>query len=264
MVKTLLKTALALSLSLLFTACAGTKMDYASMVNTEMKPGPNIHGPSKCLPKNSVGSRLSGGLVLSKEKRIRVDDVENDAPWDTVNVDAHFHTAYLPVYGAIDKFRKGDMFTMHVGFGIADGIYAQSGFGINAKYMELGVFSFQRFTYQNFKYVGYEVDGKKTNDMIDNADQLVAQLGAGAYGSLFLGPVTLGYNGNIYRPQASLWIKKKRPDFNLDMPYLFTNNFSVSFWATKDVEVYVNTTNLLLDFNGGNWSFAAGVSLWSF
>lgn len=263
MVKSIFKAAFAISIAILFSACAGTKMDYATMVNTDTKPGPNIHGTSKCLPKNSVGSRLSGGIVLSKEKRIKLD-VENESPWDSVKLDARYHTSYLPVYGAIDKFRKGELFTMQVGFGIADGIYAQSGFGINTKYMELGIFSFQRFTYQNFKYVGYEVDGKETNDMIENADKLVAQLGAGAFGSIFLGPITLGYNGNIYRPQASFWLKEKRPDFGLGMPYLFTNNFSVSFWATDDVEVYVNTTNLLVDFNGGNWSFAAGVSIWSF
>ena len=90
------------------------------------------------------------------------------------------------------------------------------------------------------------------------------QYGAGAYASLFIKKVTLSYNGNVYRPNKSIIINDPIPEISFATPYLFTNNFLVSYWYSDTIEFQLGVTNLLVDFNGGNWSIMAGISLWTF
>ncbi|MBR4916974.1 MAG: hypothetical protein IKZ45_07855 [Fibrobacter sp.] len=263
----LLAGTIAIALAGLLTSCSSTKMEYAKQVEMDAYPGPNTQGINRYIKENSVGSRLHGGFIVSKLEHTGVDGVENKDEWDSIDVDSKYRITYLPVYGSIDKFAKGDLLTMSIGFGIYHGIYASSSVGINTKYFELGVSSFQRFTYQIINYLGYakEDDGTFTTlEDFGNENRLVFQYGAGAYASLFIGNVTLSYNGNIYRPNKSIIIDKPIPQFKFATPYLFTNNFLVSYWYNPTTEFQLGITNILLNFNGGHWSLNAGISLWSF
>ena len=76
--------------------------------------------------------------------------------------------------------------------------------------------------------------------------------------------MTLSYNGNIYRPNKSIIIDKPIPEFKFATPYLFTNNFLVSYWYSPTMEFQLGVTNILVDFNGGHWSLTGAISLWSF
>lgn len=256
-------TAMAIALS----ACASSKFDYTEAITIDSYPGPSVQGINRYLPENSTGSRLHGGIIVGETEYIDLDNVKNKGDWDSLNIDAKYKIKYLPVYGSIDKFAKGDLFTMHIGFGICHGVYASTGFGINTRFFELGLTSFQRFTYQTFNYLGYEKQDDGTldtlNDWSNNA-KIVMQYGAGAYASLFIGPITLNYNGNIYRPNKSIVFTDPNPEFNFKTPYVFTNNFLISYWYSETTEFQIGLTNMLVDFNGGNWSLTAGISLWSF
>ena len=263
----LLACILAVSLAGLLTSCASTKMEYAKEVEMDAYPGPNIQGINRYLKENTVGSRLHGGFIVSKLEHLGVDGVENKDEWDSVDVDSKYRITYLPVYGSIDKFAKGDLFMMNIGFGVYHGIYASTSIGINTKHFELGLSTFQRFTYQVINYLGYERDDEGNLNKLENFDnenRLVFQYGAGAYASLFIGPVTLSYNGNIYRPNKSIIIDKPIPEFKFATPYLFTNNFLVSYWYSPTMEFQLGVTNILVDFNGGHWSLTGAISLWSF
>lgn len=249
------------------SACASSKFDYTETINIDAYPGPNIQGINRYLPENTTGSRLHGGIIAGKTDYIKLENVENRGDWDSLDIDAKYKIIYLPVYGSIDKFAKGDLFTMSLGFGICHGVYASTGVGINTKHFELGLTSFQRFTYQTFNYFGYEKQENGTLDTLEdwtNNAKIVFQYGAGAYASLFLGPVSLSYNGNIYRPNKSIVFTDPNPEFNFATPYLFTNNFLVSYWYSETTEFQIGLTNILIDSNGGNWSLTAGISLWSF
>lgn len=249
------------------SACASTKMEYAETASIDIYPGPSMQGISRYLPENTIGSRLRGGLSLGMSEKIGLDSVYNKGAWDSVEVDARYKIKYLPVWGSIDKFVKGKLFTMNIGFGIYHGIYASTGFGINTKYFELGVQSFQRFTYESFNYLAYKKQEDESLAEIKdekNNDKLVFQYGAGAYASLFINKVTLSYNGNVYRPNKSIIINDPIPEISFATPYLFTNNFLVSYWYSDTIEFQLGVTNLLVDFNGGNWSLMAGISLWTF
>ena len=248
-------------------ACSGTRMDYAETATIDAYPGPSMQGINRYLPENTIGSRLHGGVLVGTTKSRHLDSTYNKGDWDSVEVDADYKIKYLPVYGSIDKFVKGKLVTMNIGFGIYHGIYASTGFGINTKYFELGLSSFQRFTYETFNYLAYEEQDDGTFEKLEDTksgDKLVFQYGAGAYASLFIGKVTLSYNGNIYRPNKSIIINDPIPEPSFATPYLFTNNFIVSYWYSETTEIQLGVTNLLMDFNGGNWSLMAGVSLWSF
>ena len=256
-------TAIAVALS----ACASSKFDRTEAITIDANPGPNVQGINRYLPQNTVGSRLHGGAIAGETKYIDLDNVKNKGDWDSVAIDTKYKITYLPVYGSIDKFAKGDLFTMHIGFGICHGVYASTGFGINTRFFELGFTSFQRFTYQTFNYLGYEKQDDGSLDTLEdwtNNAKIVMQYGVGTYASLFIGPVTLSYNGNIYRPNKSIVFTDPNPKFNFATPYLFTNNFLVSYWYSETMEFQIGITNVLIDFNGGNWSLNAGISLWSF
>lgn len=254
------------------TAFAAVGMDYASYATIETHSGPSVTGAHRALPQNSIGSRLRGGLLIGKSKRVNID-TQNGDEWESVNLDVDFRFSYLPVYGAIDKFVKGRILDYHIGFGISNGIYAGTGIGINTRFFELGVTSFQRFTYQTYDYLGFRINnatdenGNKLDDTEiteSNKDKLVLHVGAGAYGSLFIGPITLSYSGDIYRPQKSISVNDNNVDFPFETPYLFTNHFGISYWYSDTVEFQVGINNMLIDFNGGNWFFTAGIALWSF
>ena len=236
----LLACILAVSLAGLLTSCASTKMEYAKEVEMDAYPGPNIQGINRYLKENTVGSRLHGGFIVSKLEHLGVGRVENKDEWDSVDVDSKYRITC---------------------------IYASTSVGINTRHFELGLSTFQRFTYQIINYLGYERDDEGNLNKLENFDnenRLVFQYGAGAYASLFLGPVTLSYNGNIYRPNKSVIIDKPIPQFKFATPYLFTNNFLVSYWYNPTTEFQLGVTNILVDFNGGHWSLNAGISLWSF
>ena len=256
-------TAIAAALS----ACATSKLDYTEATTIDAFPGPNVQGINRYLPENTAGSRLHGGVIVGKTKYINLNDVENKGDWDSVAIDAKYKIKYLPVYGSIDKYAKGEIFTMHLGFGICHGVYASTALGINTRFLELGLTSFQRFTYQTFNYQGYEEQDDGSFEMLEdwtNNAKIVLQYGAGAYASLFLGPVTLSYNGNVYRPNKSVVFTDPNPEFSFATPYVFTNNFLISYWYSETTEFQIGLTNILMDFNGGNWSLTAGISLWSF
>lgn len=255
------------SAAIALSACASTKMEYAESATIDIYPGPSMQGISRLLPENTIGSRLRGGVAIGASEKIGLDSVYNKGDWDSVEVDARYKIKYLPVWGSIDKFVKGKLFTMNIGFGIYHGIYASTGFGINTKYFELGVQSFQRFTYESFNYHAYEKTEDESLEKIEdtnNNDKLVFQYGAGAYASLFIKSVTLSYNGNVYRPNKSIVINDPVPEISFATPYVFTNNFLISYWYSDTIEFQLGITNLLVDFNGGNWSLMAGVSLWTF
>jgi hypothetical protein len=252
---------------LMLGACSSTRMNYAESIEMDAFPAPNSQGANRHLPENSTGSRLRGGVIGGFTDRVKLDAVHNTGDRDSLDVDARYKIKYLPIYGSIDKFAKGDLFMMNIGFGIYHGIYASTSVGINTRHFELGLSTFQRFTYQIINYLGYEKDDEGNLNKLENFDnenRLVFQYGAGAYASLFLGPVTLSYNGNIYRPNKSVIIDKPIPQFKFATPYLFTNNFLVSYWYNPTTEFQLGVTNILVDFNGGHWSLNAGISLWSF
>lgn len=260
------KNLLAIAFTGLLCSCASTTMEYAKSLEMDAYPGPNVHGINRYLKENTTGSRLRGGVIASKVEHINLHDIENAEEYDSVAIDAKYRVHYLPVYGSIDKFAKGDLLTMSIGFGIYHGIYASTSVGINTRYFELGVLSFQRFTYQAINYSGYEKedDTFKLLEDTDLKNRLAFQYGAGAYAGLFIGPVTLAYNGNVYRPNKSIIIDKQTPDFGFSTPILFTNNFSISYWYSPTMEFRLGVTNLLIDFNGGHWSLLGEIALWSF
>ena len=256
----------AIAIAGMLCSCASTKMEYAKSVEMDAYPGPNLHGINRYLKENTIGSRLSGGLLSSELDHVSLHDVQNPEKYDSVEVSVKYRLNYLPAYGSIDKFAKGDLFLMSIGFGIYHGIYSSTSIGINTRYFELGLQSFQRFTYQTINYSGYEKDGDKFNliEDTDHKNRLAFQYGAGAYAGLFIGPVTLAYNGNVYRPNKSIIIDKQTPEFPFSTPFLFTNNFSISYWYSPTTEFRLGLSNVLVDFNGGHWSLLGEVALWSF
>ena len=251
---------------LMLGACSSTRMNYAESIEMDAYPAPNSQGANRHLPENSTGSRLRGGVIGGFTDRVKLDAVHNTGDRDTLDVDARYKIKYLPIYGSIDKFVKGELFTMNIGFGINHGIYASTGFGINTRFFELGVNSFQRFTYQRLSFLAYEKKSKDEFEKLEaiNDNKLVFQYGVGGFAGLFIGPITLGYNGSVYRPNMSLVINEPNPRFCFKTPFMFTNNFYVSYWYTDLLEFQAGVSNELIDFNGGNWSLNAGVSIWSF
>jgi len=241
-------------------------MEYAKSVEMDAFPGPSIQGMNRYMKENSTGARLHAGGIAGKVEHISLNGAHNKDEYDSVSIDAKYRISYLPVFGSIEKFTKGEILTMSIGFGIYHGIYTSTAIGINTRYFELGLTSFQRFTYQAINYSGFEKEEDKFNKLedMDSKDRLAFQYGAGAYAGLFLGNFTLAYNGNIYRPNKSIIIDNPTPEFRFTTPYLFTNNFTISYWYSPTLEFRVGLSNLLIDFNGGHWSFTGEISLWSF
>lgn len=254
------------TLACLLCSCATSKMEYAKSFEMDAYPGPSVNGINRYLQENTTGSRLRAGFIAGGVEHVNLHDIKNEEEYDSVEIDAKYRIPYLPVFGSIDKFAKGDIATISIGFGIHHGIYASTSVGINTRYFELGLLSFQRFTYQAVNYVGFEKDGDEFKSLkdTDRKNRLAFQYGAGAYAGLFVGPITLAYNGNVYRPNKSILIDKPTPEFKFSTPYVFTNNFSVSYWYSPTLEIRLGVTNLLIDFNGGHWSLLGEVALWSF
>ncbi|SHI88648.1 hypothetical protein [Fibrobacter sp. UWP2] len=253
------------------SAFAVVELDYTQYATFQAHSSPNVEGANRELPKNSIGSRLRGGALYGPSKRVSINP-DNNGDWDDMEVDADYRFSYLPIYGSIDKFVKSDIFVYQISFGIYNGIYSGTSLGINTKYFELGVTSFQRFTYQNYDYLGYKVaEGKDENgdplmdiEYKEKKDKLVLHVGVGGYASLFLGSISFNYNGSVYRPHKSITINETNMLFSFDMPILFTNHFGISYKYSDTMDFQIGVTNMLIDFNGGNWSVSAGISLWSF
>ena len=253
-----------LAMILTATSFAIREMDYATYARIGAFPGAISLGAGMELPKHSKGARLSGGAVFGESKNVHVGGIYNEGDYKSKSVDANYRISHVPLFGSIDKFTKYDWLTINIGCGISDGIFSTSGIGFNMRFFEAGLTSFQRFTYQTNKISAFQVLDSAIIDISEDKRKLVFQWGAGAYAGIFLGPIAIGYSGNIYRPVSSIAIDDFNLDYSFTLPYILTNNFTISYWISDKTEFSVGTTNLMVDFNGGNWSLFAEISLWSF
>ena len=273
---------------LLFSGCTVTgSYGHVEAFDMEVAAAHEVRGASSYLKPHTNTMRLSANIRPSKEHKEDLSGIVNRAGSckDIVNckgfdksaiqenVDGTYSIKFPFITGSFDFIAKMENMMLGVNVGIDNGGNGNFVFGFNTEYFELGIalglwvhardFEYSGTEYNCIKYTWTSKEELSASHFTKSSD-MELHFTYGGFASAYLGPASINYAINIYRPKPSYgkdWDGDKL-NANFDFPLVVTQYIALGFRMNERIEFRLGTVNMFGGFSGSYWAFNGGFSFY--